>query len=223
MNLFFKYLLQELNLFRKNPQVIVQSAAFFFMFIIIVPMTMPHDLILLKKIVPGIFWMAVLLVYFLSSLFLFQQDYRDGVIEQWVVSGESLALLFGVKVWLHGFLLTVIIFFLAPMVSIIFHLNFATTFLCYVGFFCGAPSLFLIAALAAAIGSNVEQRGFLILLLLFPLAIPVMIFGSAIFNNIIFGLPISGLVAILLFLSCIATAFLPIAIASVARMLLVDA
>lgn len=67
-----------------------------------------------------------------------------------------------------------------------------------------------------------QQKGVLMALVLLPLTVPVMIFGSGSLTAAMQGLPVAGYLAILLALSVLAAGFLPFAIAAVVRINLVD-
>ena len=66
-------------------------------------MTLRPEVVLMRTIGPGLIWMAMLLSLLLSAERLFQQDYDQGVIEQWLVSGQPLNLLMSAKVLAHWF------------------------------------------------------------------------------------------------------------------------
>ena len=59
-------------------------------------------------------------------------------------------------------------------------------------------------------------------LILLPLTIPVMVFGSATLTAAMQGIPVNGYLALLLAMSVVATGLLPFAVAGVLRIALVD-
>jgi heme exporter protein B len=161
--------------------------------------------------------MAILLSMLLSSERLFQQDYEHGVIEQWLVSGQSLTLLVSAKIlahWLFNFLPLLI---LCPLVAVLFSFNAWETWILILSLFCGTPALLFLCALAAAFGVGVNQQGALMALILIPLTLPLLIFGSGTLNIALQGLPVSGYLALLGAMSVISSGFLPFAIAGVIR------
>ena len=87
---------------------------------------------------------------------------------------------------------------------------------------CGTPALLFLCALAAAFGVGINQKGALMALILIPLTLPVLIFGSGTLNTALQGLPVSGYLALLLAISVIAVGFLPYAIAGVIRVSYVE-
>jgi heme exporter protein B len=192
------------------------------MILFIFPLTIKPDPLLMKTIAPGLVWMAFLLSLLLSSERLFQQDYEQGVIEQWLVSGQSLSLIIAAKTIAHWVLNIVPILILCPVVALIFSLNLWELFVLIISLLCGTPALLFLCALAASFGVGVNQKGALMALILLPLTLPILIFGSGTLNIAMQGLPISGNCSLLLAFSILAMSFLPFAIAGVVRISHVD-
>ena len=220
--LFTRQLTRELLMHARQLRMIINGCLFFLMVMVFFPLTMPPDAALLRTILPGLVWIAVLLAMLLSSERLFQQDYDDGVIEQWLVSGYPISLFVAAKVLLHWFTMLMPILLFCPLLALLFALNIHETLILMLSLLCGTPAILFLCALAAAFGTGVRQKGVLMALVLLPLTIPVMIFGSGAINAAMQGLPALGYLAILLALSVIAAGFLPFAVAGVAWISFVD-
>lgn len=65
---------------------------------------MPPQTSIMRTVAPGVVWIAMLLAMLLSSVNLFQQDYEDGAVEQWLISGYPLSLIVSAKLLVHWFL-----------------------------------------------------------------------------------------------------------------------
>ena len=217
-----RHLMREWLLQIRQVRMIINSCLFFMMILIFFPLTMPSDVSLLRSLAPGLVWIAALLAFFLSSDRLFQQDYDDGVIEQWLVSGHFLSLFIAAKVLVHWVvnLLPMLIF--CPVLALLFNLNAHEMLIMMVSLLCGTPAIIFLCALAAAFSTGLKQKGMVMALILMPLTIPVMIFGSGAVNAALQDLPVQGYVAIMLAISIIATSCLPFAISAVVRIGLVD-
>jgi heme exporter protein B len=181
------------------------------------PLTLKPEIALLRTVVPGLVWMAILLSLLLSAERLFQQDYEHGVIEQWLVSGQPLALLVVAKVIAHWLLNLLPLLVLCPLVALLFSLSAWETWVLALTIICGTPALLFLCALVAAFGVGINQKGVLMALILLPLTLPLLIFGSGTLNIAMQGLPINAYLALLTAMSIIATGFLPYAIAGVMR------
>lgn len=221
-SLFVKQFKRELLIQVRQIRFLINSCLFFLMLLFIFPLTLRPEVVLMRTIAPGLIWMAILLSMLLSAERLFQQDYDQGVIEQWLVSGQSLNRIVSAKVSAHWFFNIVPILILCPVVAIIFSFNGWETWILVLSLICGTPALLFLCALAAAFGVGVNQRGALMALILLPLTLPLLIFGSGTLNIAMQGLPVSGYLALLLAMTVIAVTFLPYAIAGVIRISHVD-
>jgi heme exporter protein B len=216
--LFMQQCKRELLIQVRQVRFLVNSCLFFLIFLFMFPLTIKPEVVLLRSIAPGLVWMGVLLSLLLSAERLFQQDYEHGVIEQWIVSGHSLPLLIAAKVIAHWLFTLLPLLFLCPVVGLVYSLNIWETSVLALTLICGSPALLFLCALAAAFGVGVTQKGLLMSLILLPLTLPILIFGSGTLNIAMQGLPINGYLALLLAISVFASGFLPYAIAGVIRL-----
>ncbi|MFC3907733.1 heme exporter protein CcmB [Legionella dresdenensis] len=206
----------------RQPRLLVNAILFFIMVIVFFPLTIPANNSLLQYFAPGLIWMAVLLAILLASERLFQQDYDDGIIEQWLVSAPSLNLVISAKILAQWVMTIIPLILFCPLFAILFHFNWQTTLVLIAALLLGTPALFSLCALAAAFGTGVQQRGVFMALILLPLSLPVLIFGSGVISIQLQGGIVSGYLCLLAAFSLIATAFLPFAITGIIRIGLAD-
>lgn len=222
LNLFVTQFKRELYIQARQVRVLINACLFFLMILFIFPLTLKADPVLLRTTAPGLVWMALLLSLLLSAERLFQQDYEHGVIEQWLVSGQSLTLMVSAKIVAHWVFTIVPILILCPLIALIFSFSGWEMSVLIISLLCGTPALFFLCALAAVFGVGISQRGALMALILLPLTLPILIFGSGTLNIAMQGLPVSGNCALLLAISVLTVGFLPYAIAAVMRISHVD-
>ena len=222
MSLFKQQLSREILLQTRQPQLIINTCLFFLMILVFFPLTMSPDVNLLRRVAPGLVWISLLLSMFLSAERLFQQDYEDGVIEQWLVSGKPISLFVGAKMIIHWLVNLIPILLFCPFVAILFALNHYEMFILMISLILGTPAILAICTLAAAFSTNIKHKGLLMPLILLPLTIPVMIFGSSILTLAMQQIPSQGYLALLFAISIIASTLLPFAVAGVIRVVLVD-
>jgi heme exporter protein B len=215
--LFAKQCKRELLIQVRQIRFLVNACLFFLIFLFMFPLTIKPDVVLLRTIAPGLVWMGILLSLLLSAERLFQQDYEHGVIEQWIVSGQSLPLLVAAKVIAHWLFNLLPLLVLCPLVALFFSLNAWETGVLALTIICGTPSLLFLCALAAAFGVGIHQKGLLMALILLPLTLPILIFGSGTLHIAMQGLPINAYLALLSAMSVVAMGFLPYAIAGIIR------
>ncbi|AMP90436.1 heme exporter protein CcmB [Legionella pneumophila] len=222
LQLFAKQFRRELLIQVRQIRYLVNSCLFFLMLLFIFPLTLRPELMLMRTFAPGLVWMAILLSMLLSLERLFQQDYEQGVLEQWLVSGQPLNLLVTAKVMAHWLISVTPLLLLSPLIAILFSFSVWETCILLLSLICGTPAILFLCALAAAFGIGINQRGALMALILLPLTLPLLIFGSGTLSVAMQSLPVSGYLALLLAMSLLAVGFLPYAIAAVIRISHVD-
>lgn len=220
--LFKQQLSREILVHLRQLRLIINSCLFFLMIVVFFPLTMTPDVNLLRTVAPGLVWIAMLLALFLSAERLFQQDYDDGIIEQWLVSGYPVSLMVSAKVFIHWLLNLLPMLIFSPFLAILFALTAHETLILMLSLIFGTPTILYLCALAAAFSTGLKQKGLLMALILLPLTIPVMIFGSGTVLAAMQGMPVDGYLALLLAMSIIAAGCLPFAVAAVIRVGLTD-
>ena len=217
MSAFFAIIRRDLLLvFRRKSEVL--TILFFFIIVTsLFPLGIGADSGLLRKIAPGIIWVAALLATILGLSRLFISDYADGTLEQMTLSPTPLVLLVGGKIIAHWIVCGLPLVLLAPVIGIQFDLNSETLGTLILALLLGTPILSLIGAIGAALTLGVRGGGVLLSLLVLPLYIPVLIFGAgAVFASSV-GLDVSGHFSLLAALLVLSLAFAPWATAASIR------
>ncbi len=222
ISLFKKQFYKVWLSYLREPRPIVQASLFFLMICIFFPLTLPVDPSLIRIIAPGLVWTAVLLSLLLSSLYLFQQDYEEGILEQWVLSGYSLPLIVSAKIMVHWIFNLIPVLIFCPLFGILFNLSIWETISLMFSLILGTPAMVLLCGLAAAFSTGLQQKGILMALILLPLTLPIMIFGSGCLSAVMQGFASSAYLAILLAMSLLVVGFLPFAIAAVIQISLAE-
>src|SRR3990167_10757372 len=214
MVFFMRQLQRELTLICRQIKTVLFVVLFFGMVIIFFPLTLTPTPEMLQKILPGLLWTAMLLSMLLASENFFQRDYVEGVIEQWLVSGVSLEVLIVAKISAHWLLTTLSIALLCPIIGLLFNLNIYQIIMTIVLLAISTPCIIFLCALAAAFCIGISQQGAIVALILLPLSLPIMIFGSGGLNSLLIGDSISAELAMLAAISLLAITLLPYAIAA---------
>jgi heme exporter protein B len=206
----------------RQPRLLINSSLFFVMMTVFFPLTLPANAVIIRQVAPGLIWMAVLLAMLLASERLFQQDYEEGIIEQWLTSGFSLGLIVSAKLLLHWLLTIVPLLLFSPFLALLFGFSAREVMILAVSLITGTPAILYICALAAAFSTSMKHKGIFMALILLPLTVPIMIFGSSLLSATIDSEQVLGHLALLLALSIISISFLPFAISSIIRISLAD-
>jgi heme exporter protein B len=188
----------------------VLTALFFFVVVTsLFPLGIGADAALLRKIAPGVLWVAALLSTLLGLQRMFAADYMDGALEQLILTPQPLVLLVAGKITAHWLVSGLPLVVLAPIIGIQFDLDASSLYVLMGSLLLGTPVLSLLGSIGAALTLGVRGGSVLMSLLILPLYIPVLIFGAgAVYANSV-GLDTSGHFSLLGALLILALAFVP--------------
>ena len=142
------------------------------------PLATTPDLSQLRVISGGVVWVAALLASLLALESLFRSDVEDGTMEQWVLSGQPLGWLLLAKVASHWVLTGLPLVVMSPVVGTALGLPFAAWGTLVLSLLLGTATLSVLGGIGAALTVGVRRGSVLLSLLVLPLAMPLLIFGS---------------------------------------------
>ena len=172
----------------------------------------------LAEIAPGIIWVMALLATLLSTDGLFANDYQDGSLEQLLISPQLLAMPVLGKVTAHWMVTGLPLTLVSPLLGVMLSLPQEGYLPLLASLALGTACLSLIGAVGAALTVSLRRGGLLLSLLVMPLYMPVIIFGSATVQSAIDGFVWFGPLAILGAMLAAAVALCPLASAGALRL-----
>jgi heme exporter protein B len=179
---------RDLLLAARRKSDVLTTLFFFVIVVSLFPLGIGPEMDMLRKIAPGVLWVAALLATMLSLNRLFAADYADGTLEQMALSPVPLGVLVAGKVLAHWLLSGLPLTLLAPVLGLQFDLAPGPLGVLVVALAIGTPVLSLIGAIGAALTLGVRGGGVLVSLLVLPLYVPVLIFGAGAMEADITGL-----------------------------------
>jgi heme exporter protein B len=209
MNAFFAIIHRDLLLVMRRKSEVLTALFFFVVVTSLFPLGIGADAALLRKIAPGVLWVAALLSTLLGLHRMFAADYLDGALEQLVLSPQPLVLLVAGKIVAHWLVCGLPLVLIAPIIGIQFDLDASSLYVLMGTLLLGTPVLSLLGSIGAALTLGVRGGSVLMSLLILPLYIPVLIFGAgAVYANSV-GLDSTGHFSLLSALLILALAFVP--------------
>src|SRR5690242_16833883 len=109
---------RDVRLAARRWDQVLQPLVFFVVVITLFPLAISPELSELRRIAPGILWVAAMLASLLASDALFRPDVEDGVMEQWALSGQPLPWLLLAKTVAHWLFTGLPLVLVAPLISI---------------------------------------------------------------------------------------------------------
>jgi len=214
---FWAVLRRDLLLAFRQRGVLVHHLLFFILVVALFPLGTQADSTVLVSVSPALIWMAVLLAALLSLQRLFRPDFEDGTLEQYLLSPEPLAIIALAKVtayWLASGLIFVIA---SPLLVLLLGVPAGAVPVIMASLLLGTPTLGLVGAIGTALTLSLPRAGLLLSLLIFPLYVPVLIFGAGAMRAAIAGLPYAGALYLLAALLALSITAAPWAIAAALR------
>jgi heme exporter protein B len=154
------------------------TLGFFVLVTSLFPLGLGPEPDLLRRIAPGVLWVAALLAAMLSLGRMFAADYEDGTLEQLALMPVPLAASVAAKIAAHWLVSGVPLVLVSPLLALQYGLPADVIGVLVLSLLIGTPVLSLVGAIGASLTLGVRGGGVLVALLVLPLYVPALIFGS---------------------------------------------
>lgn len=206
---YSSFLKVEFLILWRRKQDLFNGVLFFVIVVSLFPIGINSSPAFLTPAAAGIVWCAAVLAILMALEGVFKEDYRDGTLEQLVVSGLSLPLLILLKVIAQWLIVLLPLLVLTPLLAEMLYLSESGFWVLILTLILGTPSLFLIGIIGAALTVSIRQGAMLVMLLILPFYLPVMIFSTSAVQAAQAGLPYFGFLAMLLAMSLLSLVISP--------------
>ncbi|ADE12026.1 heme exporter protein CcmB [Sideroxydans lithotrophicus] len=169
---------RDLLLAMRRRADVLTTLIFFVMVASLFPLGVGPESEMLRKMASGVVWVAALLASMLSLPRMFSADYLDGTLEQMLLAPQSLTVLVLGKIMAHWMLSGLPLVLIAPVLGLQFDMSAQALWMLMLALLLGTPILSMIGAIGAALTLGLRGGGVLVSLLVLPLCIPVLIFGT---------------------------------------------
>ena len=191
--------------------------AFFLIVLVLVPFGVGPEAPVLARIAPGILWVAALLAALLSLDRIFALDMEDGALALLATSPLPLEALSLGKALAHWITTGLPLTLAAPLLGFLVSLPGPAYGWLLLSLAMGTPALSLIGTFGAALTVGLKRGGLLLSLLVLPLYIPTLIFGTEVVRRGAEGLAVTTPLLMLAGITLGAAALLPFATAAALR------
>ena len=208
---------RDLRLAMRHWDQVLQPLIFFIIIATLFPLALGPSLVELRKIAPGVVWVAAMLSSLLALDLLFRADVEDGTMEQWVLSGQPLPWLLLVKTVTHWMLSGLPVVIMSPVVGTALGLPWSLWPVLVGSLLLGTATLSILGAVGAALTVGIRRGAVLLALLVLPLEMPLLIFGARAVDLALTGEAASGPLNLLAAILLVAIAGGPFAMAAAMR------
>ena len=178
MKLIWRLMARDFSLMASRPGEWLMPLLFFLLVALLLPFAIGPEPALIVRLAAGILWVGALLASLMPVQALFSLDAADGTLDQLLVRGvatETLALARMLALWL-GFGLPLLL--ATPLAAVFLGVGGALLLLLLPGLLCGTLGLSALAVVAGSVTLGARGGAGLVALLVVPLAIPLLLFGS---------------------------------------------
>lgn len=159
------------------------GVAFFLILCALVPFGVGPETQALRPIAAGILWVGALLACLLSLDRIFALDHEDGSLDLLATAPLPLEGVVAIKALAHWITTGLPLIAAAPVFGLLLHLPAGATPWLILSLLIGTPALSMLGAFGAAITVGLRRGGMLLSLLVLPLYIPTLIFGTEIIRR----------------------------------------
>ena len=191
--------------------------AFFLMVVVLVPLGVGPEQDILRRIATGILWLGALLACLLSLDRIFALDFEDGSLDLLAVAPIPMEGVVAVKSLAHWLVTGLPLTLISPVLALLMNLAPAGYVWLVVALALGTPALSVIGAFGAALTVGLKRGGLLLSLLVLPMYVPTLIFGTEVVKRGAAGAAPGTPLLLLAGITLVALAILPFASAAAIR------
>ncbi len=200
---------RDLVLAMRRRADVLTTLIFFVMVVSLFPLGVGPEPEMLRKMAPGVVWVAALLSSMLSLGRMFSADYLDGTLEQMLLVPQSLSVLVLGKIVAHWMVSGLPLVLMAPVLGLQFDMSAEALGVLVLALLLGTPILSMIGAVGAGLTLGLRGGGVLVSLLVLPLCIPVLIFGAGAVEAVATGMSYASHLSLLGAVLLLALVFTP--------------
>jgi heme exporter protein B len=191
--------------------------AFFLMVAVLVPLGVGPEQEVLRRIAPGILFVGALLACLLSLDRIFALDFEDGSLDLLATAPIPMEGVVAVKSVSHWLVTGLPLTLVSPVLALLMNLAPDGYVWLVVALGLGTPALSVIGAFGAALTVGLKRGGLLLGLLVLPMYVPTLIFGTEVVKRGAAGVSPGTPLLLLAGITLAAVATLPFASAAAIR------
>lgn len=170
---------RDLRMAYRRRAELATPLVFFIIVTALFPLALGPESSLLRRLAPGVIWVAALLAGLIAQDSLFKSDYEDGSLEQMLLSPAPLEGLVLLRVFSHWLVTGLPVVILSALMGLLLDYPAAAMGVLVASLLLGTPILSFLGATGAALTVGLRRSSMLLPILVLPLAVPVLIFGAA--------------------------------------------
>mgnify|MGYP001357991591 FL=1 len=189
MNIFLKNISKEFLIASRSGFEVLLPVVYLFIIMVFFNISISYvEKNIMIELIPLMVWISCLLICVLNLETIFREDYDDGSLDMFIVNDKYMEREIIAKILSHWILSNLPVVIIAPIISIILGLDVTTSFVLFMTLIIGTPTMSLIGSIAAALTISLKKNKILISIIVLPMYIPILIFGTSAVNNSYFNI-----------------------------------
>tara|TARA_Y100001001_G_scaffold118291_1_gene116159 strand:+ start:1858 stop:2526 length:669 start_codon:yes stop_codon:yes gene_type:complete len=184
--------LRDLKVSLRRWTDVLTSLILFVLVSLVFPLTLGNDSTILLKIVGPVMLVSALLATLLAMQNIFRPDVINGSLEQLTLSSYPLTWIICTKIFSFWLITSLPLLLISGFIASSYYVTGNSILIVILTLLLSTPSLVHISALAAALTVAIRYPGALMALIIIPLSLPIMIFGSKAIEFSITGIDVSA-------------------------------
>lgn len=189
MNIFWRNISKEFLIASRSGFEVLLPVVYLFIIMLFFNISISYvEKNIMVELIPLMVWISCLLICVLNLETIFREDYDDGSLDMFIVNDKYMEREIIAKILSHWILSNLPVVIIAPIISIILGLDVTTSFVLFMTLIIGTPTMSLIGSIAAALTISLKKNKILISIIVLPMYIPILIFGTSAVNNSYFNI-----------------------------------
>ena len=181
--------IKEILLIRRSGYESLFPIIYLFIIMVFFNISLSYvEKIVMQELIPIMIWISCLLICVFNIENIFKDDYEDGTLEIFLIGHQNLEVTVLAKVLSHWLISNIPIILTAPIIALVLGIDSQTTLILFISLIIGTPTLSLIGSIAAALTVSLKKNKILVSIIVLPLYVPILIFGTSAVNNSYFQL-----------------------------------
>ena len=154
------------------------TVSFFILILMLIPFAFGTQTEQLKVLFRGVVWIALALSIIITVDRIYNADYEDGNLDIIMQKNKTIEYLIISKYITHWFIYCLPLLVILPVLSFLFYLDYLETVQIFINLFIGSFGMVFIANFVSALTLGARRTIFLKAIIMIPLFVPFIIFGS---------------------------------------------
>ena len=189
MNYFTKTINKEFKIASRSGYESLMPVIYLFIIMIFFNISISYvSKNIILELLPLMIWISCLLICILNLETIFKEDFEDGTLDQFLINDTNKEEGVTAKIVSHWLLSNLPVVIVAPLIAILLGIDYHTSLILFFSLLIGTPTMSLLGSIAAALTVSLKRNKILMSIIVLPLYIPILIFGTSAVNNSYIGI-----------------------------------